>query len=148
MIKTNKRLVIFLLCFLISTALFFIPIPKDLKTKVGIQLLDSCHIIFFCIFALAFYPFLRGPLSLRIPGFLGGVLAVSWVIETIQTSVGRSFQWDDIQRNVLGALLGLTLYHVLTGLRKSGSGIRILALIAVLVIVLIERKPLYDAIMI
>ena len=94
--------IILVMVFSILSVLFFIPIPAFMKGKLGSAILNTGHIIFFCIFAIGFYRFTKGKNRTRIPRFLFIVFLLSVLVELLQSSVGRAFQWDDILRNILG----------------------------------------------
>lgn len=135
---------VLVLGFLILSALFFIPVPIELRNAVGGAILNTGHIIFFCMFALAFYPFTKGKNRTRLPRFLLMVFALSLVVETIQSSVGRAFQWEDILRNELGAILGISIQMHFQRPHKAHWALRISLLVAISVAILVERMPLYD----
>lgn len=129
--------------FILLAGLFFIPVPQLFKTKLGATLLNSCHIVFFCAFALVFYPYLKGSHLKRIPVFLLVVLILSFVIENVQSTVHRAFQWEDILRNVIGAFTGIAVYLYL---QKNAieRKYRMLLLTASFAMVFIERAPLFE----
>lgn len=133
-----------LLCFIALSALFFVPVPKELRNAVGGAILNTGHIIFFCMFALAFYPFTKGKNRTRLPRFLLMVFALSLLVETIQSSVGRAFQWEDILRNELGAILGISIQMHFQRPHKAHWALRISLLVAITVVILVERVPLYE----
>ena len=130
--------------FILLSALFFIPVPKELQTKIGGAVLNTGHIIFFCMFALAFYPFTKGKNRTRLPRFLLMVFALSLLVETIQSSVGRAFQWEDILRNELGAILGISIQMHFQRPHKAHWALRISLLVAITVAIVLERMPLYE----
>lgn len=135
---------VLVLGFLMLSALFFIPVPKELRNAVGSAILNTGHIIFFCMFALAFYPFTKGRNRSRLPRFLLIVFAISLLVETVQSSVGRAFQWEDILRNELGAILGISIQMHFQGPHKAHWMLRISLLIAITVAILVERMPLFE----
>lgn len=100
--------------FAVLSTLFFIPVPKALHQSLGAAVLNTGHILFFCLFGFAFFRFTSGLLLYRIVTFLVVVFAISLGVESIQSVVGRAFQWGDIMRNELGALLGLSMYRCFT----------------------------------
>ena len=135
---------VLVLGFILLSALFFIPVPKELRNAVGGAVLNTGHIIFFCMFALAFYPFTKGKNRTRLPRFLLIVFALSLLVETIQSSVGRAFQWEDILRNELGAILGISIQMHFQRPHKAHWALRISLLVAISVAILVERMPLYE----
>lgn len=135
---------VLVLGFIVLSALFFVPVPKELRNAVGGAVLNTGHIIFFCMFALAFYPFTKGRNRTRLPRFLLIVFALSLLVETIQSSVGRSFQWEDILRNELGAILGISIQMHFQRPHKAHWALRISLLVAITVVILVERVPLYE----
>lgn len=139
--------VVLVLGFLLLSALFFIPVPKELQTKLGGAVLNTGHIIFFCLFALAFYPFTKGRNRSRLPRFLLIVFAISLLVETIQSSVGRAFQWEDILRNELGAILGISIQMHFQRPHKAHWALRISLLVSITAAILIERMPLFEKLM-
>ncbi|PRO74699.1 hypothetical protein C6Y40_04960 [Alteromonas alba] len=135
---------VLVLGFILLSALFFIPVPKELRNAVGGAILNTGHIIFFCMFALAFYPFTKGKNRTRLPRFLLIVFALSLLVETIQSSVGRAFQWEDILRNELGAILGISIQMHFQRPHKAHWALRISLLVAISAAILVERVPLYE----
>lgn len=135
---------VLVLGFIVLSALFFVPVPKELRNAVGGAVLNTGHIIFFCMFALAFYPFTKGRNRTRLPRFLLIVFALSLLVETIQSSVGRAFQWEDILRNELGAILGISIQMHFQRPHKAHWALRISLLVAITVVILVERVPLYE----
>jgi glycopeptide antibiotics resistance protein len=135
---------VLVLGFIVLSALFFVPVPKELRNAVGGAVLNTGHIIFFCMFALAFYPFTKGRNRTRLPRFLLIVFALSLLVETIQSSVGRAFQWEDILRNELGAILGISIQMHFQRPHKAHWALRISLLVAITVVILVERMPLYE----
>lgn len=135
---------VLVLGFIVLSALFFVPVPKELRNAVGGAVLNTGHIIFFCMFALAFYPFTKGKNRTRLPRFLLIVFALSLLVETIQSSVGRAFQWEDILRNELGAILGISIQMHFQRPHKAHWVLRISLLVAITVVILVERMPLYE----
>lgn len=135
---------VLVLGFIVLSALFFVPVPKELRNAVGGAVLNTGHIIFFCMFALAFYPFTKGRNRTRLPRFLLIVFALSLLVETIQSSVGRAFQWEDILRNELGATLGISIQMHFQRPHKAHWALRISLLVAIIVAILVERVPLYE----
>ena len=135
---------VLVLGFILLSALFFVPVPKELRNAVGSAVLNTGHIIFFCMFALAFYPFTKGKTRTRLPRFLIMVFALSLLVETIQSSVGRAFQWEDILRNELGAILGISIQMHFQRPHKAHWALRISLLVAISAAILVERMPLYE----
>lgn len=128
--------------FFLLSVLFFIPVPEAFREKLGAALLNTGHIIFFTLFALAFYPLLKSPHRVRMPAFILLVFLLSLVIETIQSQVGRAFQWGDILRNELGTLFGMSLYLLLH--RTLMLQVRIAFLFIIVAAIIIERIPLIE----
>lgn len=135
---------VLVLGFIVLSALFFVPVPKELRNAVGGAVLNTGHIIFFCMFALAFYPFTIGKNRTRLPRFLLIVFALSLLVEIIQSSVGRAFQWEDILRNELGAILGISIQMHFQRPHRAHWALRISLLVAITVVILVERMPLYE----
>ena len=135
---------VLVLGFIVLSALFFVPVPKELRNAVGGAVLNTGHIIFFCMFALAFYPLTKGRNRTRLPRFLLIVFALSLLVETIQSSVGRAFQWEDILRNELGAILGISIQMHFQRPHKAHWALRISLLVAISAAILVERMPLYE----
>ncbi|RPH16175.1 MAG: hypothetical protein CBB67_015845 [Alteromonadaceae bacterium TMED7] len=133
--------------FLLLSVLFFIPVPKALQQSLGAALLNTGHIVFFCLFGFAFFRFTRGTLTYRIVLFLMVVLAISLSVESIQSMVGRAFQWGDILRNELGASLGLSLYLCFTVSSARQLSLRLTWLLLVMIAIVIERMPLVHELM-
>lgn len=133
--------------FVLLSVLFFIPIPKALQQSLGTAVLNTGHIIFFCLFGFTFFRFTSGTLLYRMVLFLIVVLAISLSVESIQSMVGRAFQWGDILRNELGTLLGLTLYLCFTVSSVRQLSLRLIWLLLVMVAIVIERMPLVHEIM-
>ncbi|GGF67600.1 VanZ family protein [Alteromonas lipolytica] len=149
LIKPRTTLSLILVCvlvFFVLSALFFIPVPKELQNKVGGAVLNTGHIIFFSLFALTFYPFTKGRNRTRLPRFLFIVFMLSLLIETIQSTVGRTFQWEDIMRNELGAILGISIQMHFQGPHKAHWLLRIGLLITIVTAILVERMPLIEKI--
>lgn len=145
--RSNRKVIIPLalsLFFLLLSALFFIPVPHALTTSLGAAVLNTGHIIFFCMFALAFYPFMHGKNRTQIPRFVLLVFLLSLVIETIQSSVGRAFQWEDILRNVLGTVLGISIQLHFQRQHKPHWGLRLGLLVAIVTAIVVERIPLIE----
>lgn len=139
--------VVLILGFILLSALFFLPVPPEFRTKIGSAVLNTGHVIFFCLFALAFYPFMLGRNRTRIPRFLFVVFALSLIVELIQSTVGRAFQWEDILRNVLGSILGISIQIHFQGPHKPHWALRTLLLVTILVAVVYERMPLINKVM-
>lgn len=132
--------------FIFLTVLFFIPVPKALQNGLGGIVLNSAHIGFFCCFSLIFFPFTKGKTATRTLRFLIIVLVLSFIIEGIQATVGRTFQLEDILRNLLGALLGLA---ILMSIKRPDSlklWHSLLFIVAILSAVVVERMPLLEQI--
>ncbi|TPV53856.1 hypothetical protein FJ444_20210 [Aestuariibacter sp. GS-14] len=136
--------VILVVVFSILSALFFVPVPKWMSGPLGAAILNTGHIIFFSVFAMAFYRFTKGKNRTRIPRFLLMVFLLSLLIELLQSSVGRSFQWSDILRNILGTLLGISILLHFQRPHKPHWALRISLFIAISVAVVIERIPLIE----
>ncbi|MDY6927535.1 MAG: VanZ family protein [Pseudomonadota bacterium] len=129
------------------SVLFFIPVPKALQQSLSAAVLNTGHILFFCLFGFAFFRFTSGLLLYRIVTFLVVVFAISLGVESIQSVVGRAFQWGDIMRNELGALLGLSVYRCFTVCSGRQLSLRLTWLLLVIVAIVIERLPLIHEVM-
>lgn len=130
--------------FLLLSALFFIPLPTEFRTQFGSALLNTGHIVFFSLFAMAFYPFTKGKNRTRIPRFILLVFILSIAIEAIQSSVGRAFQWGDVYRNLLGAVLGISVLLHFQREHKPHWKLRIALFIAIGTAIIYERMPLLE----
>ncbi|MGB0217403.1 MAG: VanZ family protein [Alteromonas oceani] len=75
------------------------------------------------------------------------VFAISLSVESIQSMVGRAFQWGDILRNELGAMLGLSLYLCFTVSSARQLSLRLTWLLLVMIAIVIERMPLVHELM-
>lgn len=139
--------VVLVIAFSILSVLFFIPIPPFIQNKLGSAILNTGHIIFFCMFAIGFYRFTKGKNRTRIPRFLFIVFLLSVLVELLQSSVGRSFQWDDILRNILGTILGISVLLHFQRPHKPHWALRISLMIGISVAVVIERIPLFEKLM-
>lgn len=139
--------VVLVMVFSILSVLFFIPVPEFMKGKLGSAILNTGHIIFFSVFAIGFYRFTKGKNRTRIPRFLIMVFLLSILVELLQSSVGRSFQWDDILRNILGSILGISVLLHFQRPHKPHWALRISLFIAICVAVVIERIPLFEKLM-
>lgn len=133
--------------FVMLSVLFFIPVPKAFQQSLGSAVLNTGHIVFFCLFGFAFFRFTQGTLRYRIGLFLIVVFAISLSVESIQSMVGRAFQWGDILRNELGALLGLSLYLCFTVSSTRQLSLRLTWLLLVMIAIVIERMPLVHELM-
>lgn len=128
--------------FAVLSTLFFIPVPKALHQSLGAAILNTGHIVFFCLFGFTFFRFTQGTVLYRIVLFLIVVFAISLSVESIQSMVGRAFQWGDILRNELGAMLGLSLYLCFTVSSARQLSLRLTWLLLVMIAIVIERMPL------
>ncbi len=133
--------------FAVLSTLFFIPVPKALHQSLGAAILNTGHIVFFCLFGFTFFRFTQGTVLYRIVLFLIVVFAISLSVESIQSMVGRAFQWGDILRNELGAMLGLSLYLCFTVSSARQLSLRLTWLLLVMIAIVIERMPLVHELM-
>ena len=83
----------------------------------------------------------------RIIVFLMVVFAISLGVESIQSMVGRAFQWGDVLRNELGALLGLSVFRCFTVSSGRQLSLRLTWLLLVMIAIVIERLPLVHEVM-
>lgn len=58
--------------------------------------------------------------------------------------VGRAFQWEDILRNELGTILGISIQIHFQGPHRPHWFLRIGLLIAISLAVMVERIPLFE----
>ncbi|HCV03093.1 MAG TPA: hypothetical protein DG048_10640 [Pseudoalteromonas sp.] len=136
-----------IMAFLSLSVLFFIPVPKIFQQSLGAAVLNTGHILFFCLFGFAFFRFTSGTLLYRIIVFLMVVFAISLGVESIQSMVGRAFQWGDVLRNELGALLGLSVFRCFTVSSGRQLSLRLTWLLLVMIAIVIERLPLVHEVM-
>lgn len=145
---TRPRAIVGLIAvFILLSVLFFIPVPKALQQSLSAAVLNTGHILFFGLFGFAFFRFTNGTLMYRLVLFLMVVFAISLSVESIQSLVGRAFQWGDILRNELGTLFGLTLYLCFTVSNGRQLSLRITWLLLVMIAIVIERIPLIHELM-
>lgn len=93
------------LCFL---PLFFVRL-QSLGSPFINELSDGAHIGIFFVVGWVLFPLISGHLLRRSIFLLIITALASVVIEGIQDTVGRAFQWEDILRNFIGIGLAITL---------------------------------------
>lgn len=103
-------LLIFILCLWPS---------KELPT-VGVPLADKwAHMLLFAVFSFCWL--CTAPQSRYYLPILVASIAFGWLVEILQhilTSLGRSFEYNDIIANGIGGLLGVLLFYMLSRLAQ------------------------------
>lgn len=123
------------------TPLFFVNLGTR-NAPITVEFLDACHCIFFFFAALLTFSHIKLPVKQRVLLTLSAIFFISLVVESAQELVGRSFQWADIYRNVLGFGLGASVVIF----KKSDNALRktkaALCFCFLLSLALFERAPL------
>ena len=88
-------------------ALFFIGGPDVIATPTQRYLWNLGHIAFFCLATYAFSRIRPFQSTLSVFSYFIGVLVISFIIESIQNNLGRSFSTMDILRNLVGSAIAL-----------------------------------------
>jgi hypothetical protein len=129
-----------------SIVLLFIPLFFiDLGAKhspITVEFFEACHCIFFFLAGLLTFPLIKLPAKQGVVWAVSAVFFLSLIIETTQEWVGRSFQWADIYRNLLGFCMGAC---VIIFSKTPNSARKIKAAICfciLLSLALFERSPL------
>ena len=120
---------------------FFIPINANGSPLIR-ELLDAGHICVFFVIGWMSYPLVQAKSVNKTIILLTLTLIASVVIELVQESVGRAFQYEDIVRNFIGMVLSLVLRSLLVAESLLEKVFKSGWLIAFTILCYVEIAPL------
>ncbi|MFC3093308.1 hypothetical protein DRW07_03680 [Alteromonas sediminis] len=148
MSKTNsppKHLVAgLLILFAICTLPLFFVSVKNLNLPESTQKLqDGSHIFIFLAFGFLLFASIKRTLFEKSAYTFLILFIASYTIEVVQDYVGRTFQVEDIVRNMLGVSLSLCIMLCIKSKTLTGKTISGVGLLAVFALCYLELAPAF-----
>ena len=139
--STEKFTFIKIIILFSLVPLFFINLGSR-HTPLMLEVIESGHFFVFFITALFIFPIIKLPIPERFLFSLIGVVAISFVVESLQEAVGRNFSMIDIYRNLIGFGMGAS-FMVLRKAKMTKLKLQSWAVfVLLLTVTLIERQSL------